>query len=89
MTVEQLIRMQETGWGGASLKLTIDPERLQRIREERRPGSTYASLEQCKADTRQALGMFKRMRLPVLNTTSQSIEEISTHILKAVKSKLD
>ncbi len=69
--------------------LTIDPERLQRIREERRPGSAYASLEQCKADTRQALGMFKRMRLPVLNTTSQSIEEISTHILKAVKSKLD
>ncbi len=26
MTVEQLVRTQETGWGGASLKLTIDPE---------------------------------------------------------------
>ncbi|MBN2302595.1 MAG: FAD-dependent oxidoreductase [Lentisphaerae bacterium] len=26
MTVEQLERIQETGWGGASLKLTIDPE---------------------------------------------------------------
>jgi NADPH-dependent glutamate synthase beta subunit-like oxidoreductase/dihydroorotate dehydrogenase len=25
MTVEQLERIQETGWGGASLKLTIDP----------------------------------------------------------------
>jgi len=25
MTIEQLERMQETGWGGASLKLTIDP----------------------------------------------------------------
>lgn len=25
MTVEQLERMEETGWGGASLKLTIDP----------------------------------------------------------------
>jgi len=26
MTVEQLVRIAETGWGGASLKLTIDPE---------------------------------------------------------------
>ena len=26
MTVEQLQKMEETGWGGASLKLTIDPE---------------------------------------------------------------
>ena len=26
MTVEQLQRISETGWGGASLKLTIDPE---------------------------------------------------------------
>ncbi len=25
MTVEQLVRIQETGWGGASLKLTFDP----------------------------------------------------------------
>jgi NADPH-dependent glutamate synthase beta subunit-like oxidoreductase/dihydroorotate dehydrogenase len=25
MTVEQLIRIEETGWGGASLKLTFDP----------------------------------------------------------------
>ena len=26
MTIEQLERMEECGWGGASLKLTIDPE---------------------------------------------------------------
>ncbi len=26
MTVEQLIRIEETGWGGASLKLAIDPK---------------------------------------------------------------
>ncbi|NWG12816.1 MAG: NAD(P)-binding protein, partial [Acidobacteria bacterium] len=26
MTVEQLMRIEETGWGGASLKLTIDPK---------------------------------------------------------------
>jgi regulator of PEP synthase PpsR (kinase-PPPase family) len=69
--------------------LTIDPDRLQRVREERRPGSRYASLEQCQADIRHAQAMFKRMGVPVLNTTSQSIEEISSHILRAVKSKID
>jgi regulator of PEP synthase PpsR (kinase-PPPase family) len=69
--------------------LTIDVQRLKLIREERRPGSSYASLAQCHADIRQAQNMFKRLGVPVLNTTSQSIEEISTHILKAVKTHLD
>jgi regulator of PEP synthase PpsR (kinase-PPPase family) len=68
--------------------LTIDAQRLQLIREERRPGSPYASLQRCQADVKAADGMFRRMDVPVLNTTSQSIEEISTHILKAVKSRL-
>jgi regulator of PEP synthase PpsR (kinase-PPPase family) len=30
--------------------------------------------------------MFKRLGVPVLNTTSQSIEEIASQILRAVKS---
>lgn len=66
--------------------LTIDVQRLKRIREERRPGSPYASLERCQGDIRQAQNMFKRLDIPVLNTTSQSIEQISSHILKAVNS---
>jgi regulator of PEP synthase PpsR (kinase-PPPase family) len=69
--------------------LTIDPQRLQLIREERRPGSPYASLARCEEDTRRAVAIFKELRIPVLNTTSQSIEEISSHILKAVNSKVD
>jgi regulator of PEP synthase PpsR (kinase-PPPase family) len=69
--------------------LTIDPQRLQLIREERRPGSPYASLARCEVDTRRAVAIFKELRIPVLNTTSQSIEEISSHILKAVNSKVD
>ncbi|HSQ06850.1 MAG TPA: pyruvate, water dikinase regulatory protein [Chromatiaceae bacterium] len=68
--------------------LTIDAQRLQRIREERRPGSPYASLERCQADIRQAGQMFKRLQVPVLNTTNQSIEEISSHILKCVKHRI-
>jgi regulator of PEP synthase PpsR (kinase-PPPase family) len=69
--------------------LTIDAQRLRLVREERRPGSSYASLARCEADIRRANAMFKQLQVPVLNTTSQSIEEISSHILKAVKSKVD
>jgi len=69
--------------------LTIEAQRLKLIREERRRGSRYSSLEQCQADIRRADALFKRHGIPVLNTTSQSIEEISSHILKAVKNQVD
>jgi regulator of PEP synthase PpsR (kinase-PPPase family) len=67
--------------------LTIDPQRLQMIREERRPGSAYASSVRCKKDIRDAQNMFKRLDVPVLNTTNQSIEEISSQILRAMKTQ--
>jgi regulator of PEP synthase PpsR (kinase-PPPase family) len=69
--------------------LTIDPQRLQLIREERRPGSGYASLARCQDDIRRATAIFKRLGIPVLNTTSQSIEEISSQILLSLKDTLD
>jgi regulator of PEP synthase PpsR (kinase-PPPase family) len=69
--------------------LMIDAHRLQLVRQERRPNSPYASLQRCQADIRQAQAMFNRLVIPVLNSTSQSIEEISSHILRAVKSGLD
>lgn len=69
--------------------LTIDPQRLQLIREERRPGSEYASRERCQGDVRLANQLFKRLGVPVLNTTSQSIEEISTQILRALKDTVE
>ncbi len=65
--------------------LTIDPQRLQLIREERRPGSAYASLKRCQDDIRMAQQIFKRLQVPALNTTTQSIEEISSQIIKALK----
>jgi regulator of PEP synthase PpsR (kinase-PPPase family) len=68
--------------------LMIDPQRLQLIREERRRGSPYASPERCQSDTRQARAIFSRLAIPVLNTTSQSIEEISSHILNFVKPRI-
>jgi regulator of PEP synthase PpsR (kinase-PPPase family) len=62
--------------------LTIDPLRLHKVRETRRPGSTYASLARCQAELRQATRMFARLGLPVLDTTSQSIEELAARLVK-------
>jgi len=69
--------------------LTIDPQRLQLIREERRSGSEYASLQRCQEEVRGATAIFKRLGIPVLNTTSQSIEEIASQILRSLKNTLD
>lgn len=69
--------------------LTIDPERLHLIREERRPGSDYASLQRCRSDLRRATRVFAELGVPVLDTTSQSIEELSSQILKSVKHTMD
>lgn len=69
--------------------LTIDPQRLALIREERRPGSEYASFVRCQDDVRRATAIYKRLGIPVLNTTSQSIEEISSQILRTLKDTLD
>ncbi|MBK1702139.1 pyruvate, water dikinase regulatory protein [Thiococcus pfennigii] len=68
--------------------LMIDPQRLQLIREERRPGSAYASLARCEEDIKRAHGMFRRLNVPVLNTTTQSIEEISSHIVKILRNSV-
>jgi hypothetical protein len=61
--------------------LTIHPERLREIREARRPGSQYASLESCRKEVREAEHLMERERLPMIDTTSKSIEEIATTIL--------
>jgi regulator of PEP synthase PpsR (kinase-PPPase family) len=61
--------------------LTIDPDRLQQIREARRPASKYSSLDNCRYEVREALALMQRERVPIIDTTSRSIEEISTTIL--------
>ena len=61
--------------------LTIDPIRLRQIRHERKPGSRYATLEQCKREVAQAEEMFRVERLPNLSTTHTSIEEIASKVL--------
>ncbi len=61
--------------------LTINPERLCQIRSERRPNSQYASMEQCRLEIQDVENMFIREKIPFLNTTFCSIEEISTRII--------
>ena len=61
--------------------LTITPERLQQIRTERRPESRYASRQQVQYELRAAEALFARFRIPSLDTTECSIEEIASRIL--------
>ncbi len=61
--------------------LTIDAERLAEVREARRPGSSYAKIEQCRWELKQADRIFRRERIAVQNTTHTSIEEIASKIL--------
>lgn len=61
--------------------LTIDPARLQQIRQERKPGSRYARLEQCRKEVALAEAMFRAENLPSLSTTHTSIEEIASKVM--------
>ena len=61
--------------------LTIKPDRLQQIRNERRPDSRYASAQQVQFEVRAAEALFNRAGVPYLDTTECSIEEISSRIL--------
>jgi regulator of PEP synthase PpsR (kinase-PPPase family) len=65
--------------------LTIDPERLAHIRHERRPGSKYASLENCRYEVAEAERMMKREGIAWLSSTHKSIEEIATTILRDIR----
>lgn len=64
--------------------LTIDPERLAAIRELRRPNSDYASLRRCYREVQMAQDMFHRHGMTVLDSTTQSIEELASLIKKGL-----
>lgn len=65
--------------------LTIDPTRLAQIRHERRPDSKYASIENCRYEVQQAEKMMKREGIGWLSSTTKSIEEIATTILRDIR----
>ena len=61
--------------------LTIDPGRLQQIRRERKAEGHYASRKQCEYEVAQAEALFREARVPYLDTSAMSVEEIATTIL--------
>jgi [pyruvate, water dikinase]-phosphate phosphotransferase / [pyruvate, water dikinase] kinase len=65
--------------------LTTTVERLSRVRRERRPGSRYSSAEQCRSELRRAESLFRAHRIPVIDSSARSVEEISTLILQTLK----
>lgn len=65
--------------------LTLNAERLHTIREERYPGSRYASLEQCQQEIDWQNDLYHRLAIPYIDSSSMSIEEISAVILDQTK----
>ena len=65
--------------------LTIAPDRLAEIRHERRPGSRYASIENCRYEVAEAEKMMRREGIRWLSTTTKSIEEIATTIMQELQ----
>ena len=62
--------------------LTTTPARLSQVRHERRPNSRYASLEQCSYELRRAESLYATHRIPMINSSAKSVEEMSTVILQ-------
>lgn len=67
--------------------LTIEPLRLSQIRQERRPNSKYADLKQCQYEVKEVEEMYRKEKISYINTTTRSIEEISTEIMSACNLK--
>ena len=65
--------------------LTIDPNRLAAIRNERLSNSRYASLRQCRMELKEVEFLYKKERLPFINSTHYSVEEISSKIIADMK----
>jgi len=65
--------------------LTILPDRLAEVRNERRPGSKYASLENCRYEINEAEALMRREGIRWMSSTAKSIEEISATILQEIK----
>ena len=62
--------------------LTIRPARLAEIRNERKPNSKYANLRSCVDEIKQAELLFRQYKIPFIDTTQLSIEEISARMLQ-------
>ncbi len=65
--------------------LTILPARLAEIRQKRSPGSHYAAIQNCQQEIRKAQQLFQHYQIPVLDSTTSSVEELASRILMLKK----
>ncbi len=65
--------------------LSIAPDRLSEIRNERLPGSKYAALANCRYEVNEAERMMKREGIRWMSSTTKSIEEIAATILQEIR----
>ena len=65
--------------------LTIGAERLHEIRQQRRPGSQYADLANCRHEVEHAEMLMRREGIRWINSTAKSIEEIATTVLRELR----
>lgn len=65
--------------------LTIKPERLHAVRNERRAGSFYASLDNCKKEIETAENLMRNAGVTWADSTSRSVEELSAIILEKTR----
>ena len=71
----QLSSLKERVYG-----LTIESWRLVQVREQRRPGSRYATPGQCRWELERATALMRQAGIATLNTTHISIEEAASKI---------
>jgi regulator of PEP synthase PpsR (kinase-PPPase family) len=69
--------------------LSITPERLAEVRQERRPNSRYASIDNCRQEVAAAEAMMRREGIGWLSSTTKSIEEIATTVLQQIEQLRD
>jgi|TARA_R100001369_G_scaffold32751_1_gene57499 regulator of PEP synthase PpsR (kinase-PPPase family) len=61
--------------------LTLSSQRLHEIRSQRREGSQYASMAQCRFELAEVERLYSREAVPFINSTHYSVEEIAAKIL--------
>jgi regulator of PEP synthase PpsR (kinase-PPPase family) len=74
---------------GRLFGLITNPNRLHQIRQERRPDSRYASLQQCRFEVQAAQRLFDSLKINYLDTSTRSIEEIAAVIMSQLDLAID
>jgi hypothetical protein len=65
--------------------LMISAERLRTIRQGRRQNSEYASMVQCQKETRLIQSLLQLYKIPHIDSSHISVEEIATSIIQLMK----